>query len=366
MSIYSYINRFFPAPTYMQLPGAGVDISDSSLKYIKFKTTYNKESPLELEYWGDIDIPDGVLQRGAVNDPEKLTAVIREVRKRTGVKYVRVSLPEEHAYIFETEIRKDTKFKEIRGQLEFKMQEEVPLSPADAFFDYDISESGRDTSMLNLTVTAYARDTVMSYYDACIKAGVRPLSFEVEAQAITRAAILTGNVHTHLIVDFGHTRTGIGIVHDGVLMYTSTIDIGGRDLSQALRSTLGDKTEDELTEIKNKKGLVPGTEDTIVYDTLKPVIDSIIKELNQRIQYWNNKEDNLNDRQIESVILCGGSINMRGLLSYFKSELKLEVKQAEVWQNAFSLEEIVPPIDRQHSYGYATAIGLALSFFSEK
>lgn len=364
MNVLETIGKIIPPPTYMRLPSAGVDISDSSLKYIQFKPDQRSGTQLELQYWGDIDIPDGVLKRGTVNDPKQLSKAIREVRERTGVQNVRVSLPEEHAYLFETEIKKGTPLKEIRGLLEFKMQDDVPLSPQDAFFDYDIFDSGTNTNMLHVSVTVYARDIVMNYYDACIEAGVVPLSFEVEAQAIARATIPSGNKGTRMIVDFGQTRTGVGIVNDGVLMYTSTIEIGGGELSTALRNVLGDVAESELTKIKNKVGLVPEVENTAVYDAMTPVMTSITEEIKRRIQYWNNKEANRNDRQIDSIILCGGSINMKGLPSFISDVLGLEAKRAEVWQNAFSLGETVPSIGRRYSYGYATAIGLALAPFN--
>lgn len=363
MNVLEKIGQILPPPTYMRLPSAGVDISDSSLKYVQFRPDKKSGSQLELKYWGDVDIPDGVLKRGTVNDPKKLAEVIREVRERTGVEKVRVSLPEEHAYLFEAEIKKGTKLKEIRGQLEFKMQDDVPLSAADAIFDYDIFDAGRDSSKLHVSVTAYAKETVMSYYDACVAAGVVPLSFEVEAQAIARATIPTGNTGTHMIIDFGHTRAGVGIVYDGVLMYTSTIDIGGGALSAALRRALGDKPESELTKIKNKVGLVPEVDNTEVYDTIIPVMSSIVEEIERRIQYWNNKDDNQSDRQIESIILCGGSVNMKGLPGYFTDVLGIESKRAQVWQNAFALGKVVPSIGRRYSYGYATAVGLALTPF---
>lgn len=363
MSVLSAIGKIIPPPSYIQLPSAGVDISDSSLKYIQFDHDKKSGRQLELKYWGDIDIADGALKRGTVNDPKALSEALREAKERTGITNIRVSLPEERAYLFETEIKKGTPVKEIRGQLEFKMEENVPLSPQDAFFDYEIIGSHLNDRVLRVSVTVYARETVMSYYDACLEAGVVPISFEVEAQAIARATIPKHDKHTHLIVDFGKTRTGIGIVQNGILMYTSTIDIGGAQLSAALRNVLGDKEESDLTDIKNQSGLVREVQSSSVYNALMPVMSNISDEIATRIQYWNTKEYQSVDRQIESVILCGGSVNMKGLPAFFTETLGIESKRADVWQNAFSLDERVPSIGRRYSYGYATAIGLALAPF---
>ena len=362
-SLFERISSILPPPNFLRLPSAGVDISDTSLKYIQFKPDNRSSERLLLQYWGDIEIADGVLARGEVKDGAKLTEAIRQVKAKTGVQYVRVSLPEEKAYLFETEIKKGTPFKEIRGQLEFRLEENVPISPRDAYFDFHVFDDEVENNKLTVSVTVYAKETINAYYDVCRAAGVTPLSFEVEAQAIARAALPKRDKNTCLIVDFGKTRTGIGIVHRGMLMYTSTIDIGGKELSSALRRQLGEKDEAELTKIKNEQGLIKGVADNSVYEALVSTVSAIKDEVALRIQYWDSKNDKREDRRIDKIILCGGSANLKGLPEYFTETLNVETKRATVWQNAFDVEKSVPPIGLKHSYGYATAIGLGLAAF---
>lgn len=361
MSVLTFLEQFIPPPNYITMPSVGVDISDTSLKYIQFEKDSRSGMTLELKHWGDIDIPEGALKRGDIKEVDALTRVLTEVQNKTKTEYVRVSLPEERAYIFETEIKRGTSFKEIRGTLEFRLEENVPLSPRDAFFDYDVVEDDLRAGVYRVLVTAYARDTIMGYYEACRAAGVIPISFEVEAQAIARATLPKGDHGTHMIVDFGKTRTGVGIVHRGSLMYTSTIEIGGVELSAALRNQLGEKTESELTTIKNTLGLVRGVDDSTVYDALMSTMSAIKDEIAIRMQYWNTRDLEREERQIESIILCGGSVNMKGLPGYFSETLGIGAERARVWDNAFNLSETIPPIGRRYSYGYATAIGLALA-----
>lgn len=361
MSVLTTLASIIPPPRYITMPSIGVDISDTSLKYIHFRKDSRSGMKLELRDWGSIDIADGVLRRGNIKEVAKLADALKEVKAKTRAQYIRVSLPEERAYLFETEIERGTPFKEIRGLLEFRLEENVPLSPRDAFFDYDVVLDDLQTGVYRVLVTVYARDTILGYYEACRAAGVTPVGFEVEAQAIARATLPRGDKGTHMIVDFGKTRTGVGIVHRGSLMYTSTIDIGGNELSTALRRQLGEMPEAEFTKIKNTQGLVRGVQDSDVYDALITTMSAIKDEIATRIQYWNTRDIEREERQIERIILCGGSVNMKGLPGYFTETLGIECNRAEVWQNAFDIREFVPPIDRRHSYGYATAIGLALT-----
>ncbi len=358
MSLLSTLERYLPPPQFLTMPSLGVDISDTSLKYIQFGEAKAGMRPLEL--WGEVDIPSGVLDRGLVHDQKQLAAVLRECKNRTGATFIRVSLPEERAYLFETEIKRSTPTKEIRSLLEFRLEENVPIPAREAFFDYDILEGETTDKTLRVVVAAYSRETILQYYDACTEAGFVPLSFEVEAQAMVRSVLPASTTGAHMLVDFGKTRTGVGIVLDGALMYTSTVDFGGNQLSEVLRKVLGQVSEGELTMIKNTQGLIKGVNDTRSYDALISTVSVIKDELAARIGYWHNGDYKPEDRKIQSMILCGGSANLKGLPEYFTETLGVHTKRANVWQNAFAIEQHVPPIDARYSYGYATAIGLAL------
>lgn len=356
----SVFTRLIPPPVYLTMPCMGVDISDTSLKYVAFKPTLRSSKERVLEHWGEISIPNNVLSRGEVKDPAKLVAVLKEFKEKTKAEFIRVSLPEERAYLFETDIRNNTPYKEVRGLLEFRLEENVPMASRDVFFDYSILPANEGAKTVTVSVVAYAKQTVQTYYDACIEAGLRPLSFEVEAQAMARAVVPRCASGSVLVVDFGKTRTGVGIVHKGALLYTSTIDIGGDQLSQVLRKVLGDKSETELTNIKNDQGLVRGVDSGEVRDTLISTVSVIRDELITRMQYWHTRTGNDEARRITSVILSGGSANLKGIAEYLTETLGVPAVRGNVWENVFSLEHTVPPIDRPHSYGYAAAIGLAL------
>ena len=353
--------KFVPPPTFLTMPCVGVDISDTSLKYMSFVAETNMDGSKKIKQWGDIDIPTGVVQRGHVVDQEKLSAVLQEFKAATGAEFVRVSLPEERAYLFETTIKKGTPLKEIRGLLEFRLEENVPIPSKDVFFDYTIIPETEDTKSIRVAVVAYAKETIQHYYDACVAAGLHPVSFEVEAQAMARAVIPNDSVGSTMLVDFGKTRTGIGIVHRGVLLYTSTIDVGGDALSQALRRMLGEElSEQELTELKNTQGLIRGVEKSEVSDTLLSTISVVKDELATRMQYWQLRNNNSDERRISSIQLTGGSSNLKGLPAYLTETLGVTAVRANVWENSLSLENTVPPIGRRLSFGYATAIGLAI------
>ncbi len=363
MSVLSLVQRVFPPPHVMSFPCVGVDISDTSLKYIKFVRKHVHDKDLSIEYWGDIEVPAGVVERGNVHDVGKLAAVLREMKKACGAEYVSISLPEERAYLFETSLPIQTPQKDIRGLLEFRLEENVPLSPRDAYFDYAIVGEDTESRTTRIAVAVYAQSTINSYYQACKEADLIPLSFEIEAQAIARASVPQALHDTYMIVDFGKTRMGVGIVHKGMLMYTSTIEIAGSQMSQDMRAILGDVAESELTKIKNTKGLMHTKDNDAIATVLEKYAQNIVDELSIRIHYWHTRDIDREAREIKKVIMCGGSANLLGLTEFLTEKLEIPTERAQVWVNAFSFNGQVPPITQRYSYGYATAIGLALKNF---
>lgn len=357
MTLLARIAKIFPPPRFLTLPSVGIDISETSLKYMQFHTHGASRT---LAHWGDILIPPGVITRGSIVQRARLVEILKQVRTICNTPYVRMSLPEERAYLFETTIKRSTPPDDVRNLLEFRMEENVPLSPRDAFFDYEIVEDDTNDQILRISVSVYARETILDYYDACASAYLMPLSFEVEADAIARAAVLTDQKGIFMILDLGKIRTGVGIVHQHTLLYTSTIDIGGQQFSDALTRVFGVQEESALTKLKNERGLLRTGEKDDVYEILLPIVAALKDEVATRISYWNTRSIGSEERTIKKVILCGGSVNMAGLPEYLTEALGIETERVDVWGNVFAAHTALPPLTRRYSYGYATAVGLAL------
>lgn len=365
MSVLSFIEKYFAPPRYLTLPSLGVDISDTSLKYIGFIQGRGKQNGLILDEYGAIPIDHGALERGVVHDATILSDALRELRDRTKVEYVSVSLPEERAYLFEIDIPSDIDDDDAREFLEFKLEENVPLSPKEAYFDHTLlskNESGKRKAV----VSVYSRDTIDAYYEACVRAKLVPLAFEIEAQALARAVVPRHTKGATLIVDFGKHRMGIGIVYRSALVYASTLDISGDLMSASLRAVLGEENEDALTILKNEKGLSSVGEDQKSRKIFERFAKDIASELSIRMHYWHTRDTDTHTRALSQIILAGGSANLKGLPEYLRAKLEIPVVRANVWQNAFSLEDRVPKISLRESYGYAPAIGLALRGRAQK
>lgn len=351
--------KAFPVPYFLEMPAVGLDVSDSTIKFIEF---VRERGAMRVGRFGEKRVPAGVVVSGEIKQPDKLSHILTELREEHGLYFIRASLPEEKGYLFETTApRVDPQ--EIRSSLGFKLEENVPLKRSSAIFDYDVignrptKKSGREVEVV---VSVFPTEDVQSYVDPFKVAGLVPLSLEIEAQALAHAIIPRGDFATYMIVDYGRARSGISLVSGGVVRFATTIEVGGDAATQALSEAHPDVSPEEITQLKNKEGIrgtPPGS--------LQKAVQTFVDEVSKYAVYWQTHDvtgsSSASDQgSIKKVFLCGGNANMAGLPEYISRALGIPVERANVWTNAFSLDTYVPPIPFNESLGFASAIGLAL------
>lgn len=333
----------------------GLDISDESIKYAELKQT---SQGLVLGRYGSVAVPTGVIYSGKIQNSQKLIQILSDLRKKENLKNVRVSLPEEQIYLFEIKIPR-VPYKEIRPTIELQIEEHIPIRVEEAYFDFVILDV-TDTEY-EIQVSAVPVALTDSYLEVFAGAGLEPLSFELEVQAIARTVIRKGDKDTLMIVDFGEKRTGISVVSNGVVLFTTTLGIGGHGLTQAVEKAFNIPFI-EAEERKREIGLSRKPEHKELFSVLLYNISILRDEINKNFIYWHtHKDEKGNDHpKIQEVILCGGNANLLGLPEYLSASLRTKVVLADPWVNINTLGNYVPPLKAKDSLGYVTALGLAL------
>lgn len=358
----SFSSGFFPTPKFLKMHAVGIDISDASIKFVELVNTRFGKVPGRF---GEHKIEKGIVSGGEVQDMGRLAEALISLKENFGLDFIRASLPEEKAYIFRTHIQDSIKEDQIRNILEFKLEEHVPISPQEAVFDYDVVGWHKNrvdaNGHIEVAVSVYPKNTIAKYTEVFRRAGLVPLSFEIEAQAIARAVIPKDDVCTCIIVDFGKTRTGLAIVNKGTLSFTSTLEVEGQALTDAVVKY---RSVSPLIakRIKNEEGLMGNKENKELLVSMMGVVELLKEEIHKHYRYWHTRRDEdgkLVDK-IEKIILCGGDANLKGLPEYLSNALKIKVERGNVWTNAFSFKDVIPDIDYNSSLSYAPAIGLAL------
>lgn len=347
-------NKYFPTPSYLAMNSCAINISDQSIKYGELSIFQNS---LHLKKYGKEKIPEGAVVSGKIQKEDELVFILKKIKEKENLHFVRVSLPEEQMYLFTLSLPK-IKNMNIREMILMQLEEHIPLGASDCSFNFDILNE--DDQNLYIEVVAIANDILDSYISIFNKAGLTPLSFEIEAQAIARAIVPNKEDGPVMIVDFGDSKTGVSIAKNGIILLTTTLSIGGLDLTNMVAKSFGISFE-EAEDIKHKYGLNQAERSQNIFSAVLNGISVLKDELNKQSLYWASHN---NDEQIKHIILCGGDANLVGLSEYLELSMKMKVDNANVWVNILNLENIVPDISFEDSLSYATVIGLSLSDYS--
>ncbi len=357
----NFFLRHFPVPNFLKMPSVGLDISDGSVRFVELIDDGFKKT---LGRFGRVDLPEGVVHNGEIKNKIELIKILKQIKKDYGFDFIRASVIEKNSYIFRTKIKSngDMTREEILGSLKFKLEENVPIKPADAVFDFDILKKNKKN--LDVVVSVLPKRIANQFKEVFEEVGFVPLSFEVEAQAVARSAISDGDMGTFMIVDFRNTRVSVSIVSSGIVQLTSTLDIGGNDLVSSIKKSLGVSLE-EAEKIKKEKGFSRINSDDDLFFSMLGTVSALKDEINKYLIYWHTHKDNTtSDRKIknkvEKVILCGENGALKGMDDYLSLGIGMKVEKANVWKNMFSLDEFVPKMDFSKSLEYAAAIGLAI------
>lgn len=309
----------FPTPKFLEMPSPGLALSDSGLKFIEFSTG---PEGMVVKRYGSALFPAGLIENGVILDEEAFAHALKNFRKSFDLHYIRTTIPEERAYLYETTIPKVSD-KDMRTAVEATLEENVPISVAEAVFDYVMlpdRATGKDEVRVSVSVIAEA--VVMEFLELYRKAGFMPLHFDVESQAVAKAVVPKHDPSTVLVISIDPMKTTFSIVSLGAVAFASTMN-----------SSMGN--------------------DFVALDA----------EIKKIFLYWQSEGERQGEKisAIEHIIVCGGMKDLGNAVDHIGKTFGVKAALGNVWVNAFSLDRYVPPITLDESLGYASAIGLALS-----
>lgn len=353
----SFFFRIFPVPDYLARPAAGLDISDRS---IKFAVLSPRGRELRLKTFGEKGVPFGLIEAGQIKNPLELTSILKELAQQWGLRYVIASLPEEPAYVVRLKLP-SVRASELRSAIELQLEDYVPLKAAESVFDYEILKMPPNTkSDFELSVLVIAKNLTEAYLEVLQAAGLQPLAFEAEAQAIARTVVPRAEKASVLIIDIGKTRTSFFVAKGNVLLSTSTVStFGGDNLTQTVAKAL-ECSANVAEAMKIERGLLRSKKDNQLIFALLPPVSVLKDEILKRYNYWNTNEAHGENEQISRLILSGGQSALPGLVEYLSTYIDVPIELANVWINLMDIKRNVPPITFNNSQKYATALGLAL------
>jgi hypothetical protein len=313
----------FPTPKFLLLSTAGIVITDNNTKFVQLSKNI-LGSGFKLVHYSKVDNPKDAVAYGLINSPDKLAPILKDFAARFNVRYVHATLPEEKAYLFTTTID-SIPSEGLQDAVAFIVEENVPLSLTEAVFDFEVVSEDPVAKKIKLTVSVLPKSVVNSYVAVFESAGITPISFDIESQAIARAVVPHTDMRTQLIINLGEKKTGFYVIEEGVVQFSATIAYGAGE-------------ESSLSDLNN----------------LKAEIERVLVFWNARIDIGNAKQ------KVEKILLCGLVASKKDFIEKLMSESKIEYSLADVWVNALAHPIHMTEKEHDESLYYASAIGLVL------
>jgi len=157
-----HLHEYFSTPLFLEMDAFGIDISDNYIYYGEVKKSSKGNS---FKNFGHEALPDGVIVDGEIIKENELLLILKRLKKKLNLHYVRISLPN---------------------------------SP---------------------------EGVVNKYLSIFKRAKIIPLSFECQIQSISRAVIQKGDISSRIILNFSESKISMGIVEGGQVLFDTDINI---------------------------------------------------------------------------------------------------------------------------------------------
>lgn len=348
----------FITPKFLSMSSVGLDVSADAVRFIELEAG---KGGFVVARFATRNFPIGIISGGHIEDKKKLTETISTLAREHQLSFANISLPEEQGYLANIRIPR-VSAKEVRGAVELRLEEYIPIPANDAIFDYVVVDdpASHRKDMIDVVVSALPRSVVSEYLEVFRGTGITPKSFELESGAMARAVIPEGERGTFLVADIGKMTTDVFVVAGGIVQFSASLDIGGHYLTQAIERTMS-VPYGEAEALKLKSGLVGNEKERSPRAAMLPVMLDLRSRLLRHYSYWQTHHGEKMGGNIECVYVTGGGANLKGIEEYLAAGLDVKVVPANPWVNVNSFENYIPELSLHEAHGYSAAIGLALA-----
>lgn len=295
--------ELFPPPEFLLLSTAGIALTEEGVRFAQLKRKDLIGEPILL-----ID-----------KAPNASAAGLKEIADRHNLHYVRASLPDDKTYIFTTTIDKVPEASLVDA-VAFIIEENAPVSLADSVFDFIVIPYD-DPGVIKVAVSVVPKKVISMAIELFESAGLTPISFDIESQAIARAVVAPWETRTELIINLGAKKTGFYVVEDQCVEFSTAL-----------------------------------THDSSLTD--EAILRDLKGEMRKVFSFWDTRLDSRRrpQKKIERVLLCGERSSDEKRVAALMADFAVEHALSDASVNLGGEHNV--------SLDYAAAVGLALSTYS--
>jgi type IV pilus assembly protein PilM len=351
-------------PSFLPKNSVGIDIGTSEIKVVQLSSFGGR---IKLENYGQISsksfyqkpfrsFEKSTLLLSTQEIIKAIKAIFEEAKIKT--KSVYFSIPDFASFFTTFELPPMTE-EEVSFAVEAEARKHIPIPISEVVWDWQLI--GRKPFMgrekFKILLVSVPKEVINQYNLIGNSLGIESVSLEAETFSLVRSLSEKNKIIS--IIDIGARTTSCSIIEGKVLKISRSFDLSEDEFIQTISKSIG-VTPDLAEEMKIKYGLLStdAPEGKEIREILVPLINSLLHEIEQTFLRFKSAEG----REIEKIILAGGTANLPGILQYFQNYFKKEIEIANPFKKIYfpailesTLKEIGP--------SFSVAVGLALRGF---
>lgn len=282
---------------FITAPGMGLDIGSKKIKLI---TVRFRNKRLQINDFGSIPTPPGVVEAGYILDPERLGEELGGLVATLRLKGKRVVSAVSGQQIYTRNlVMPRMKLKEMKEAINYQAITFLPIPVEESAIDiFPLrnfeDDEGKKTEVFFVAVRQQQVDNLNA---ACRIAGLKLAAVEIEPLALFRLLGQNDSPGAQAFLNIGATCSYFTVFHNEILTYYQSLAVGCAAFLETNYWEGGDSC-------RGLGSIEIGRENESDY-----LIRDIIAEVSRSIEYYYME----NEVVIEKILLCGGGSQIKGL-----------------------------------------------------
>lgn len=343
----------------------GIDLGSTSLKIVQI-------SDRKLIRWAykELDLKDAGPETQAADRMAALTELLTNFinSERGAPKVGAVSVSGNSVIVRYVKLPKSSRA-DLEKTIQFEAEPYIPFAIPEVNMGFhilgDVVEDGQPK--METVLVAAKKELIEQRLGVLSGAGIRPVVVDVDAFALEEAYTLSHAgapiQETALIVNIGANVTTMIIMENGLSRVVRDVFIAGNTINKSLQRIF-DCSFEEAEKLK-RRGQILVTPDekeaTLAQDdqdslqisnTVVTVMKDLVAEIQRSLDFFLSQNP---ERQVNRIMLSGGSCAITGLDRYFSQELRVNVELFDPFTGLLGANFPDPALRP----AFAVAVGLA-------
>lgn len=341
----------------------GLDIGSSHIKAAQINDI---KAGYELAFFDMLPIEYGIISDGIITDKEKLTASIKELLKRIGVKGgdAVISISGHSSVIIKKITIPLMTEDELNVSIKYEAEQHVPFDINDVDIDFQILGPRPDIEgQMDVILIAAKKAVIKEYCDVVKQSGITPVIVDADLFALSNMCEVNYDVagKNIALVNVGASATNINILQNGFPVFTRDSAIGCNHYTETLERGLDVSREDaeRLKMGRSVEGIAP----VDVQIAVNSASEEIIAEVYRSFEFFRSS---VSEEDISKIILSGGGALIKGFHEMLAERLGIEVEIAEPFKKIRMQDKLDASYLKDIAPMAAVAVGLALRRVGDK